>query len=142
MYSRLLKTRQTVVLGHWNSLQALLIDLRGLRLKEVRTSSITSSEFEVEGRSVLLAGHKHQSVMNLPCHLTMDFLSGGFFPKFSAKCTLIHFLQIQGYKTPYLVEWTPLMGLKQYLKKSKYLIRNKKIVIALQKLNVISFKMT
>ena len=67
---------------HWShdTHQALLIDLRGLSWKAVRTCSITSSE--VQGRSVLLAGHKYPSVMNLPCHLTMDFLSGGSFPNF------------------------------------------------------------
>lgn len=55
----------------------------GIALLMVETSYVI--------RPFLLAGHKHLSAMNLPCHLTMDFLSSSFFSYFFfffAKCTL------------------------------------------------------
>ena len=38
--------------------------------------------YHVKLRGGPLAGHKHSSFMNLPCHLNMDFLSGASFRNF------------------------------------------------------------
>ncbi len=83
MCSRLIKTRQTFFEWHWSSLRGLMIDFQGLHLNTFRTCSITL--YEVEGRTVCLAGHKHPSIINLQCQITVDFLSGGSF-LFLAKC--------------------------------------------------------
>lgn len=56
-------------------------------------------------RPFLLAGHKHLSAMNLPCHLTMDFLSSSFFSYFFFFCemhveevSITKFLQMQAHR--------------------------------------------